>query len=180
MLFKMPSSVLTKASAFPDSLVIAFTARYSFSNVRSMLHFDVDVESKLSCYVHIKKILDRTRWLLRSSHPQDNCDFGNAAEGGKNQRLIADQWSSTFRGRSVPVRGQHSGGCTSAGGNIYHFAIPIIESLLLSLSHTHAFRLPKPIPTISDYLITRKRAYFLLLGSLSPSTNLIVSYLSSL
>ena len=35
--------------------------------------------------------LDRTRWLLRSAHTQDNCDFGNAAEGGKNQRLIADQ-----------------------------------------------------------------------------------------
>ena len=62
---------------------------------------------------------------------RDNCDFGDSGEGEKNQGLIADQRLSA----AAASGGQRAGDCTSAGGNIYHFAMPVlyVESLLLSL-----------------------------------------------
>ena len=100
--------------------------------------------------------LDRAWCPLRN---RDNCDFGDSGEGEKNQGLIADQ---TFRGGGG---GQRVLAIAQALAEIFTTSqCPYCTSrAFYSLSLSHAIRLPKPIPTISDYLITRKRDLLLAL-----------------
>ena len=102
--------------------------------------------------------LDRAWCPLRN---RDNCDFGDSGEGEKNQGLIADQ--------------RLSAAAMAAAASVLAIAQALAEIFstsqcpyctsraFYSLSLSHAIRLPKPIPTISDYLITRKRDLLLAL-----------------
>ena len=102
--------------------------------------------------------LDRAWCPLRN---RDNCDFGDSSEGEKNQGLIADQ--------------RLSAAAMAAAASVLAIAQALAEIFttsqcpyctsraFYSLSLSHAIRLPKPIPIISDYLITRKRDLLLAL-----------------